>query len=69
MLELRVGDRTVRQACTTGGQTGGTFPPEWILVPGPEAKGKARLTVRWPSGTVQEAEPSANGWTTVEEPR
>ena len=68
VLELDAGPRTVRQLCSAGGQAGATFPPEWILVPGPGASGKARLAVRWPSGTVQEVEPARNAWTTVEEP-
>jgi hypothetical protein len=69
VLELAAGPRTVRQHCSSGGQTGATFPPEWILAPGPGASAKARLTVRWPSGTVQEVEPARDSWTTVEEPR
>ena len=68
VLELRAGGRTLRRLCTPGGQTGVTLPPEWILVPGPGA-GEARLTVRWPSGTVQEAVPAAGAWTTVRETR
>ena len=66
VLELHCGLRTARQLCSSGGQTGATFPMEWILVPG--AEGKAALTVRWPSGAVQEVEPKGNGWTTVKEP-
>ncbi len=69
VLELDAGLRTVRQHCSTGGQTGASFPPEWILVPGPGASAKARLTVRWPSGAVQVVEPARDAWTTVEEPR
>ena len=67
VLELRAGDRTVRQLCVVGGQTGATLPPEWILAPGAGTVGKARLTVRWPSGTVQEVDPAENAWTTVQE--
>ncbi len=70
VLELKCGSRTVRQLCSAGGQTGATFPMEWILTPGPGLPGEMwipRLTVRWPSGTVQEVQPRGNAWTTVEE--
>ncbi len=67
-LELRQGGRTVRRLVTAGGQPGSSLPPEAILAPGPGAAGEASLTVRWPSGTVQEVRPARNVWTVVVEP-
>ncbi len=66
VLEWRAGTRLRVQLVTTGGQYGSCLPPERIFHPG-DAKGKVALTVRWPSGAVQEVAPRRNAWTTVEE--
>ena len=68
VLELRVGGRTWRRLASAGGQCGASLPPEWVFTPGPGVGGRAVLTVRWPSGAVQEARPAGNAWTVVEEP-
>ena len=65
ILELTVGKRTWRQWANSGGQPGSILVPEWRFTPG--VQGRAKLTVRWPSGTVQTVTPVRNGWTEVEE--
>ena len=65
VLELTVGKRTWRQWANSGGQPGSTLVPEWRFTPG--VPGRATLTVRWPSGTVQTVVPVRNGWTEVVE--
>jgi hypothetical protein len=67
-LELRAGDAVVRDLVTAGGQPGATLPPERLLVPPPRARGPVTLTVRWPSGAVQEVVPARDAWTLVVEP-
>jgi hypothetical protein len=67
-LELRRGGKRVVELLTTGGQPGGSLPPERILYPGGKSGNRARLVVRWPSGEVQKVRVKANAWTTVEEP-
>jgi hypothetical protein len=68
ILELRVGTATWRQLLSAGGMCGSALVPERVFTPGPLARGKTLLTVRWPSGTVQEVEPRRDAWTTVVEP-
>ncbi len=67
-LSLKAGTRRACDLVTTGGQPGGSLPPERILYTGRRSRGRARLTVTWPSGTVQTVDAVRDGWTVVTEP-
>ncbi|MHC4820840.1 MAG: hypothetical protein ACYTDX_03850, partial [Planctomycetota bacterium] len=64
-IELTVGDTTVCDLVSTGGQPGGSLPAERILYPGPDASGNATFSITWADGTVQEVDARRNRWTVV----